>query len=424
MKIEKYKNRKLFLLVVAFSCFIFNFQIKAQSALGQLQTLAGQSVDTQIPTPNCVCAYCGYPCGSGHSSSCPYYSGEVQESTQATDKNLTYRIEKSNVYNEKGNVFFRNGDYEKALNAYKIARFYNPFDEVVKQNYAAAKKAVDAKKKEKHIVPKPPKPKPTPVSPNVVDLTHTQNPTPTIIGGYTTQQTVTPSVVPPLPSEVKQYGQMYAAQSKLFNNLIDHNIIDSDNPYIKVTEGIMNDPSVLVYNEDFQKEEEKKHPTIEYYRKIGVAAAGFMPTGVNYGFIVANNLLFKNISVYTDIYNGTENREIHEAQVFTIVNALKQSEWDVANAAYGDALQKIGIKTASLTIPKASEGIAVAINNSSSAIAPNLGSAVGNKIMTTGKNVSELVLSETAEKVGQVVSFDKDYLEATDEYNKSFEQQK
>ncbi|MCE5275026.1 MAG: hypothetical protein ABFD70_00080 [Syntrophaceae bacterium] len=27
-----------------------------------------------IPEPNCVCAYCGRPCGSGHAPGCPYYS--------------------------------------------------------------------------------------------------------------------------------------------------------------------------------------------------------------------------------------------------------------------------------------------------------------------------------------------------------------
>lgn len=427
MKASNNKNRKHTISIVLILGFVFAVSTQAQSALGQLETLAGQKVDySQIPPPNCVCAECGYSCGSGHSSSCPYNNGEVRTTTTNADRNLAYRKEKANTINDKGNTSFRNGNYRDAVSSYKRARFFNPFDETIKQNYKAAKRALDAKKREEKLAQQKPKPKPQKpiqVTSNTVDLTQTTNPTPQIIGGNTASNIpLKPSYVPSL-GEVKQYGGMYAAQSKLFNTLIDHKIMDADNPYIIVSEGIMNNPSVLVYDTLFQQAEEKKHPEIEYYRKLSVATVGLFPKGINYGLIVGTNLIFKNVATYTDIINGTENREIHEAQVFTVVNALKQSEFDVAMAASTDLLVGNGIKIAGKGILRASEGIALKINNSFSVIAPNVGREAVNTVMTSGRNVSELVLSKTAENLSQVIGIHKDFDDARNELIKSYNQE-
>lgn len=426
METIRIKNWKLIVVTALISCFIFINEANAQSALGQLQTLAGQNVNTQIPTPNCVCAECGYPCGSGHSSSCPYYNGEVSTTSYNNDRNLTYRKDKANTLNDKGNTSFQNGNYKDAVSLYKRARFFNPFDQTIKQNLAAAQRALDAKKREEalaHVKPKPKPQIPVQVTPNTVDLTQTTKPTPQIIGGNTASNVpLTPSYVPSL-GEVKQYGGMYAAQSKLFNTLIDHNIMAADNPYIKVTEGIMNNPSVLVYDTLFQQAEEKKHPQIEYCRKLTVITVGVLPKGINYGLIVGANLVFKNIATYTDIYNGTESREIHEAQVFTVVNALKQSEFDVAMAASTDLLVGNGIKIAGKGILRASEGLALKVNNSFSVIAPNVGREAVNTIMTSGRNVSELVLSKTAEDLSQILGAQKDIDDAKKEFIQSYNQE-
>ena len=32
-----------------------------------------QTAYSQAPEPKCVCAECGYPCGSGHAKSCSFY---------------------------------------------------------------------------------------------------------------------------------------------------------------------------------------------------------------------------------------------------------------------------------------------------------------------------------------------------------------
>ncbi len=438
MKASKNNNRKHAISIVLILGFVFTVSTQAQSALGQLETLAGQKVDySQIPPPNCVCSECGYSCGSGHSSSCPYNNGEVRTTTSSADRNLAYRKEKANKLNDNGNSSFRSGNYRDAVSSYKRARFFNPFDETIKQNYKAAKRALDAKKREEKLAHQKPKPKPIPSNVNNTSIVNSHIPQTNVnttnnsqynintsqnTTATTSTTNVTPTYIPPI-KDVKQYGQMYVAQSKLFNTLINHEIIDADNPYIKVSEGIMNNPSVLVYTEDFQKEEEKRHPEIEYYRKISVATVGLFPKGINYGLIVGTNLIFKNVATYTDIINGTENREIHEAQVFTVVNALKQSEFDVAMAASTDLLVGNGIKIAGKGILRASEGIALKINNSFSVIAPNVGKEVVNTVMTSGRNVSELVLSKTAENAAQMLGLHKDFEDAKTELIESYNQE-
>ena len=434
------KNWKLIVVTALISCFTFVDEANAQSALGQLETMAGQKVDySQVPPPNCVCTECHYPCGSGHSSSCPYSNGEVRTTTTSTDRNLTYRKEKANKLNDNGNSSFRSGNYRDAVSSYKRARFFNPFDETIKQNYKAAKRALDAKKREEKLAHQKPKPKPKPISSNVnntsianshipqtnvntannsqYNINTSQN---TTVTSSTTN--IAPTYIPPI-KDVKQYGQMYVAQSKLFNTLIDYEIIDADNPYIKVSEGIMNNPSVLVYTEDFQKEEEKRHPEIEYYRKLSVASVGLLPKGINYGMIVGTNLIFKSVSAGVDVLSGTGRSEYHEAQIYSFVNALKQSEFDVAMAASTDVLVGNGIKLAGAGIVKASEGAAVTLNNTFSVIAPNLAKEAGSVIMSSGRNVSELVLSKTAENATQILGLHKDFEDAREDLIKNYNQE-
>jgi tetratricopeptide (TPR) repeat protein len=118
--------------------------LKAQSAIGQLETLTGRRIDR--------------------------YSSSSNNSYSNSNSNsyTTARYDKAANINSKGTQFFRNGDYKAAVSAYNIALWYSPFDANIKQNLINAKEALKREKSYAksiaHVTYKPTLPPPQPTT--------------------------------------------------------------------------------------------------------------------------------------------------------------------------------------------------------------------------------------------------------------------
>ncbi len=106
------------------------------------QLLFYQAANAQIPTPQCACAYCNYPCGSGHSSSCPYSKNSSSSSNnsgynwiQARKEAIAeQRLTRARELNQLGINKYNQRDWESAIKYFKQALKKSPSDGVIRQN--------------------------------------------------------------------------------------------------------------------------------------------------------------------------------------------------------------------------------------------------------------------------------------------------
>lgn len=115
---------------------------------------------------NCVCAECGRPCGSGHSSTCSYSSGNTggggggeggggglfnlidrwQERAEAA---AAKRRAEGYKQNQQGVEEYKRGNYAEALRLFRQAHDNNPDDKVISQNIKNAEAEVAKIEQEK-----------------------------------------------------------------------------------------------------------------------------------------------------------------------------------------------------------------------------------------------------------------------------------
>lgn len=137
-----YCNIKARFVIYSFTCLLFVL-------------LSTHFVAAQIPEPNCVCAYCNYPCGSGHSSNCKYNNSpgtttngtnwiQAQKEARAAQKIINAR-----TYNELGNAEYAKKNWEKAVKYFKKALRNMPEDQVIRNNLRYAEEAYARDKKSK-----------------------------------------------------------------------------------------------------------------------------------------------------------------------------------------------------------------------------------------------------------------------------------
>jgi len=113
-----------------------------------------------IAQTNCVCAYCGYKCGTGHAANCKYSNNGSSSNSSSSSSTNWFQVHKeereeqklSNAtqYNNKGIEEYKKQNWSEALKYFKKALRNNPDDNVIKQNLKNAednyKKEADRKK--------------------------------------------------------------------------------------------------------------------------------------------------------------------------------------------------------------------------------------------------------------------------------------